>query len=103
MRAYQEVGAIKGAINYYRAAVRGYWSPATPRSIPVELPVDLIWGELDTFLGKEMAVVPNTIASNVAIKLLPHVSFFSYIPKIIPRILIIIIIIRRRLLFEWFQ
>lgn len=72
VRAYQNVGALKGAINYYRAAIRGHWSPGPRATIPIELPVDLIWGELDAFLGKELAVIPNTVASNAVIKFLPH-------------------------------
>lgn len=73
MKAYEKAGAIKGAINYYRAAFQGYWSPVTPRSTPVKLPVDLIWGERDDFLGIELATIPSAIATNAVIKLLPHV------------------------------
>lgn len=74
VKAYEKAGVIKGAINYYRAAFRGYWPAVTPRSTPVELPVDLIWGERDDFLGIELAIIPSTIATNAVIKLLPHSS-----------------------------
>ncbi|KAG0621847.1 hypothetical protein M758_3G052600 [Ceratodon purpureus] len=76
VKAYGKAGAAEGGINYYRAAMRGHWAPApsAPRPIRVELPVDLIWGELDRYLRKELAVIPKAIAPNAVVKLLPHCS-----------------------------
>ena len=67
------------------AAMRGYWAPAPDASKPihVELPVDLIWGELDRYLRKELAVIPKAIAPNAVVKRLPHVCLLSWIPKIL--------------------
>jgi pimeloyl-ACP methyl ester carboxylesterase len=76
VRAYRKAGAAEGAINYYRAAMRGHWAPApdAPRPIRVELPIDLIWGELDRYLRKELAVIPKAVAPNAVVKRLPHCS-----------------------------
>ena len=76
VRAYRKAGAAEGAINYYRAAMRGHWAPApdAPRPIRVELPIDLIWGELDRYLRKELAMIPKAVAPNAVVKRLPHVS-----------------------------
>jgi len=51
-------GAMRAALNYYRAAFRE--APAAifhPRPIPkIEVPTLLVWGEKDRFLGKELTL-----------------------------------------------
>lgn len=51
--AWQQPGAIRGMINWYRAALRLVGAPL-PRT-PIRVPVHLIWGKRDRFLGWQMA------------------------------------------------
>src|SRR5688500_6828966 len=41
--AYSQPGALTAALNYYRALVRF----GTPKPVPIQVPVLLIWGEMD--------------------------------------------------------
>lgn len=52
--AYQQPGAIRGAISYYRAAVRETFSGNRPHFGKIKAPVMMLWGEHDTALGKEL-------------------------------------------------
>lgn len=54
VEAYQQPGAIRGAISYYRAAVRETFSDNRPRFGKIQAPVMMLWGEHDTALGKEL-------------------------------------------------
>ena len=40
----------------------------------MELPVDVLWGELDPYVGLELAVVPKAFFPNTNFKFLPQVS-----------------------------
>lgn len=51
--AWSQPGAMTGMLNWYRAAMR-HPSPDSYPS-PIEVPVLLIWGSRDAFLGQEMA------------------------------------------------
>ncbi|MBW2459335.1 MAG: alpha/beta fold hydrolase [Deltaproteobacteria bacterium] len=51
--AWAQPGAITGMINWYRAAVRMVSSPLPDH--PITVPIHLLWGRKDRFLGSEMA------------------------------------------------
>ena len=51
--AWSRPGAARGMINWYRAVFRSRLQ--TPKSIRLQLPVLLIWGRRDRFLGEELA------------------------------------------------
>ena len=50
--AFSQPGALTGAINYYRAAIRHMSS--MDLSVVLPMPVLMIWGEQDKALGKEL-------------------------------------------------
>lgn len=50
--AYQQPGAVRGPVSYYRAMFRGALS--TPELPKIKAPVLMLWGEHDTALGKEL-------------------------------------------------
>ena len=50
--AWQQPGALKSMINWYRAALRA--EPKRPAQKEVEVPLLLIWGEKDHALGTEL-------------------------------------------------
>ncbi|MBS1624470.1 MAG: alpha/beta hydrolase [Bacteroidetes bacterium] len=52
VKAYRQPGALTGAINYYRAAMR--YPHALDVSAILPMPVLMIWGEQDKALGKEL-------------------------------------------------
>lgn len=64
----------ESSINYYRAAYRGFWSTDKETRPAMELPVDVLWGELDPYVGLELAVVPKAFFPNTNFKFLPQVS-----------------------------
>lgn len=76
--AYSEPGAFTPTINYYRAAWKGLWGSKEETSPVIDIPVDVIWGELDVFAGKEMATPPKALVPKAIVKFLPQVSSRLY-------------------------
>jgi hypothetical protein len=73
--AFSETGAVHSSINYYHAAYQGLWAAKSgSKPVGIQLPVGIIWGEDDHYLGKELAEPPKSLASNVSITFLPGVS-----------------------------
>ncbi|CAK9868072.1 unnamed protein product [Sphagnum jensenii] len=73
--AFSETGAVHSSINYYRAAYKGLWATKSgSKPVGIQLPVGIIWGEDDHYLGKELAEPPKSLASNVSITFLPGCS-----------------------------
>lgn len=72
-RDAQRPGAIRGMINWYRAAfrlggkLRGPW----PK---IETPTLVVWGEADTALGVELLDGTEAYVADLTIKRLPNVS-----------------------------
>ena len=65
-------GAIRGMVNWYRAAVR---FGATDREWPViETPTLIIWGEADVALGVETLEGTDAYVRDLTIRRLPNVS-----------------------------
>ncbi len=50
--AWREPGAMRGMINWYRAALQA--QPKVPADLAIDVPLMLIWGERDHVLGAEM-------------------------------------------------
>lgn len=53
VEAWSRPGALRGMINWYRAALHSFVRP--PRFKPVDVPLFVIWGRKDRFLGEELA------------------------------------------------
>lgn len=69
----QRPGAMRGMINWYRAAVR--YPGALSQDWPViDTPTLIIWGEADTALGLETLEGTEAYVSNLTIRRLPDVS-----------------------------
>ena len=81
---------LHGGINYYRAmmrsAVRGKMLPFRK----IEAPVQVIWGENDDFLGKDIARPSPRWAPDVRVEFLPRASHWVQIdePKKVSKLLV---------------
>jgi epoxide hydrolase 4 len=78
LRVYQnaaaEPGALTAMLNYYRALIR-FPSRTRHRGAPrIETPTLMIWGEVDTALGKELTFGTDEYVSNLTLRYLPNVS-----------------------------
>ena len=65
VEAFQRPGALTGAINYYRAAIRNMNSFAPTGML--EMPVLMLWGEQDKALGKELTYGTKDYCKNLEI------------------------------------
>lgn len=54
VKAYSKKGAMRGGINWYRAAFRSWKEDNKKIKPPVSVPTLIIWGENDKALGKEL-------------------------------------------------
>lgn len=61
---------MKSAINYYRAAGRALLGGANELLV-IDNPVLVLWGEKDSYLGKEMAVPPPEWVPNATTVFIP--------------------------------
>ncbi|HEY2678512.1 MAG TPA: alpha/beta hydrolase [Steroidobacteraceae bacterium] len=67
-------GALTAMLNYYRALIRGL-RRARRRGTPrIETPTLMLWGEVDTALGKELTYGTDAFVSNLTLRYLPNVS-----------------------------
>jgi epoxide hydrolase 4 len=78
LRVYQDAAAQPGALtamlNYYRALVRGL-GRARRRGMPqIDVPTLMIWGEVDTALGKELSYGTDAYVTDLTLRYLPNVS-----------------------------
>jgi pimeloyl-ACP methyl ester carboxylesterase len=69
----QRPGAIRGMINWYRAAMRLQGKLAGPWPV-IETPTLIVWGEADAALGIELLDGTETYVRDLTIKRLPNVS-----------------------------
>jgi pimeloyl-ACP methyl ester carboxylesterase len=67
-------GAVTGAINYYRAAMRRILTGRVPESKPIESPVLVGWGDADRYLGREMAEPPKRFVPNARVVHIPNAT-----------------------------
>jgi epoxide hydrolase 4 len=63
--AFATEADVRGPVNWYRAAFRSAWGGKRPRLHPIAVPVLVIWGVHDAFLGREM-VQPEALRSTMA-------------------------------------
>jgi epoxide hydrolase 4 len=72
--AAAEPGALTAMLNYYRALIRGY-PEHRRRGVPrIAAPTLMIWGEVDTALGKELTFGTDQYVSDLTLRYLPNVS-----------------------------
>lgn len=74
VRAIAKPRVLTSAMNYYRASVRRVFRGRLPQTSRIEMPVLVIWGDGDRYLGKEMAEPPARFVPNARVVHLPGVS-----------------------------
>jgi pimeloyl-ACP methyl ester carboxylesterase len=78
LRVYQEAAAQPGALtamlNYYRALVRGLRRTRRRGTPKIGIPTLMIWGEVDTALGKELSFGTDEYVGDLTLRYLPNVS-----------------------------
>ncbi|HEX3948780.1 MAG TPA: alpha/beta hydrolase [Steroidobacteraceae bacterium] len=78
LRVYREAaagpGALTAMLNYYRALLRGFRRNRRRGIAKIHVPTLMIWGELDTALGKELTCGTDRYVSDLTLRYLPNVS-----------------------------
>jgi pimeloyl-ACP methyl ester carboxylesterase len=78
LRVYQDAAAQPGALtamlNYYRALIRGLRRTRRRGTPKIGMPTLMIWGEVDTALGKELTFGTDEYVSDLTLRYLPNVS-----------------------------
>jgi epoxide hydrolase 4 len=78
LRVYQDAAAQPGALtamlNYYRALLRGLRRTRHRGAPRIEVPTLMIWGEVDTALGKELTLGTEEFVHDLTLRHLPNVS-----------------------------
>jgi pimeloyl-ACP methyl ester carboxylesterase len=72
--AAAQPGALRAAINYYRAAVRANPLAQTQTLRRVDIPTLIIWGDQDRYLGRELAEPDPAWVPNVRVERIPEAS-----------------------------
>jgi pimeloyl-ACP methyl ester carboxylesterase len=67
-------GALTAMLNYYRALLRGFRRNRRRGTVRIDVPTLMIWGEVDTALGKELTYGTERHVSNLTLRYLPNVS-----------------------------
>lgn len=76
--AMSEPGALAAMLNYYRASFRRPWLSRQPLTRRIELPVLVLWGEHDRFLGRELAEPDRRLVPDVRVERLPDASHWLH-------------------------
>src|SRR5277367_656031 len=72
--AAAQPGALTAMLNYYRALIRGL-RHARRRGTPrIAAPTLMIWGEVDSALGKELSYGTDEYVADLTLRYLPNVS-----------------------------
>jgi pimeloyl-ACP methyl ester carboxylesterase len=78
LRVYRDAASVPGALtamlNYYRALIRGRRRSRRRGTRPIDIPTLMIWGEVDTALGKELTYGTGDHVRNLTLRYLPNVS-----------------------------
>jgi epoxide hydrolase 4 len=74
VEAWSQPGALTGAINYYRAALRRSPGKALAQMKPIEAQTLVIWGMLDRHLGSELAEPAPEWVPNVRVERIPDAT-----------------------------
>ncbi len=72
--AMRQPGAVTGAMNYYRAALRRGALGRSPRTKRIDCPVLVIWGDQDRHLGKELATPPARFVPHARVEHIPEAT-----------------------------
>jgi epoxide hydrolase 4 len=72
--AARQPGALTAAINYYRAIFRVSKEDRKAMIQPIHLPVLMLWGLNDRYLGPELVDPPPKLVTNVQIVRIPDAS-----------------------------
>ncbi len=67
----REPGALRGMVDWYRAIVR---RPSHTRWKPIDRPVQVIWGEKDRYLGREIAEPSREWVPDLRFTAIPEAS-----------------------------
>jgi epoxide hydrolase 4 len=77
-RVYQDAAAQPGALtamlNYYRALLRNLSANRKRGTPPIKVPTLMLWGEVDSALGKELTYGTDRYVSDLTLRYLPNVS-----------------------------
>ncbi|MDP9089570.1 MAG: alpha/beta hydrolase [Pseudomonadota bacterium] len=78
LHVYQEAAAQPGALtamlNYYRALLRALPRNRRRGTRRIAVPTLMLWGEVDTALGKELTYGTDRYVTNLTLRYLPNVS-----------------------------
>jgi epoxide hydrolase 4 len=67
-------GALRAALAYYRAAMRRVVTGRIPEMRRIDVPVLVIWGDRDKYLGTELAEPPRDLVPDVTVVHLPDAT-----------------------------
>ncbi|MBX3191237.1 MAG: alpha/beta fold hydrolase [Labilithrix sp.] len=67
-------GALTAALNYYRSSIRRSLVGSTPKIVPIECPVLVIWGDQDRYLGIELAAPPPALVPHAEVVHIPEAT-----------------------------
>lgn len=73
-RAWDQPGALRGMINWYRAAVPVLASLPTPPPGAIRVPTLMLWGERDAALGKELVAPSIALCENGRVIFFPKAT-----------------------------
>lgn len=74
IEALRAPGALTGALNWYRAAIRRVATGRAPAPSRIACPTLVIWGDRDRYLGRELSVPPMEFVPSPRIVHLPDAS-----------------------------
>ncbi len=78
LRVYQDAAAQPGALtamlNYYRALIRAFPRNRRRGTQRIAVPTLMLWGEVDTALGKELTYGTDKYVTDLTLHYLPNVS-----------------------------
>ncbi len=74
VEAWSQPGALRGMINYYRAALRRSPRSALAGLVPIQAPTMVIWGMRDPHLGSELAEPLAQWVPNLRMERIPQAT-----------------------------
>lgn len=72
--ALRQPGAVQSAVHYYRATIRRGFAGRMAAITPITVPVLVIWGDRDRYLGRELADPPADLVPQARVVHLPDAS-----------------------------
>ena len=74
VHAQLQPGALTGALNWYRAAVRGGGGRFAGSPRPIEVPTLVLWGDADRYLEPWLADPPSACVTHCTVRHFPGAS-----------------------------